>query len=385
MMSAESVGSPASEREPASCIRSILRLRVDAQWKEVEKNLMNSERTKPLSSRSLPFVVVAAVLATSPVPVAADVPLGTSFAYQGFLEQGGDRVHDECDFQFSLFDDPAEGVQVGATQTLNAVDVINGIFTVQIDFGEGAIIGTARFLEIAVRCPSGSGDFVTLIPRQELTPTPHALALPGLWTQQNEISPNLIGGFSGNIVAEDVVGATISGGGDDSSVNRVTDDFGTVGGGAENRAGNAAGPPTDATYTTVAGGFRNTASGARSTVGGGFLNTASGNTATVGGGSTNRATSFGSTIGGGLTNTAGQQATIGGGSNNAASAFLSTIGGGSGNQTRGNFATIGGGEANTASGELATIGGGKINFATDSSATVGGGLGNRASGLTLHR
>ena len=93
-------------------------------------------------------------------------------------------------------------------------------------------------------------------------------------------SPNLIGGFEGNSVTAGVAGATISGGGasvkDETYINRVTDDFGTVGGGLHNQAGDAAGTTSDRRAATVCGGTRNTASGFASTVGGGALNTAQG-------------------------------------------------------------------------------------------------------------
>lgn len=74
---------------------------------------------------------------------------------------------------------------------------------------------------------------------------------------------NVIGGFWGNTISNNVIGGTISGGGDASgqllqingtsfSPNTVTGDFGTVGGGYNNTAGNAA---------TVPGGYNNLASG----------------------------------------------------------------------------------------------------------------------------
>ena len=57
-----------------------------------------------------------------------------------------------------------------------------------------------RWLELAVRCPAGSGGYIALDPRQAVNPTPYALALPGLWTRSGAESPNLIGGYSGNLV-----------------------------------------------------------------------------------------------------------------------------------------------------------------------------------------
>src|SRR6185503_13147923 len=118
-------------------------------------------------------------------------------------------------------------------------------------------------------------------------------------TETTAYTPNLIGGFlgtggdgtptPGNRVTAGVVGATIGGGGFNGDItfpssvtlsgdksNRVTDWFGTVGGGFNNMAGNNAGTLEDAFMATVGGGASNTASGTQATVGGGFANTASG-------------------------------------------------------------------------------------------------------------
>lgn len=132
-------------------------------------------------------------------------------------------------------------------------------------------------------------------------------------------SPNVIGGHSGNSVSGGVYGATISGGGNASYPNAATDDYGTVGGGERNRAGNDADPTDDATHATVGGGFANTASGSSATVSGGVWNTASGHNATVGGGDLNAAGGLYATVGGGLGNGAsGESATVPGGRMNLA-------------------------------------------------------------------
>jgi Chaperone of endosialidase len=93
--------------------------------------------------------------------------------------------------------------------------------------------------------------------------------------------PNMIGGFLGNSVTAGKVGGAIGGGGQVGLTNRVTGDFGTVGGGWNNEA---------AGYAAVVGGGRgNTASGNQSTLGAGQENTAGGDFATVPGGSNNSA------------------------------------------------------------------------------------------------
>jgi hypothetical protein len=325
--------------------------------------------------------------------------MGTAFTYQGRLIDGGNLANGEYDFEFKLYDAPSDGTQIGSTVTVEDVTVIDGLFTVKLDFGSGAFRGDARYLEIGVRPGGSTGAYTTLDTRQELTPAPYALALPGLWTEQNPTSPNLIGGYSGNWVTSGVKGATIGGGGASGSTNRVTDDYGTVAGGYDNQAGDNAGTTFDASYATVGGGYENTATASATTVGGGWWNTASGSYATVGGGWSNNASGDEATVGGGDSNTAsGDEATVGGGSYNEATASYATIAGGgpsdpnnpttTNNVVYDDYGTIGGGggnragsdDADTTTAKHATVGGGLINNASGWGATVGGGGSNTASG-----
>lgn len=234
-----------------------------------------------------------ATFAQGPAPRAPRAEVGTAFTYQGQLKTNGNSHNGLCDFGFRLLDDPSAGVQIGMAQSVPNVSVVSGLFTTQLDFGASIFTGAARWLEISVRCPAGGGSYTALTPRQKLTPAPYALALPGLWTQQHTTSPNLIGGYSGNSVTAGVYGATIGGGGESGNTNRVTDNYGTVGGGRNNQAGDNAGTTSDRWYATVGGGHNNTASNTYATVGGGYGNTASGNRATVPGGIDASATHYG--------------------------------------------------------------------------------------------
>ena len=117
--------------------------------------------------------LILALLCAAPAP--GQTPAGTAFTYQGQLEKAGAPLSDTADFQFSLWDAAALGTQIGATQTAANVSVQGGLFTVWLDFGAAAFAGDARWLEIAVRSPAGSGSYTTLSPRQELTPSPYAL------------------------------------------------------------------------------------------------------------------------------------------------------------------------------------------------------------------
>ncbi|OYR41997.1 hypothetical protein DJ82_03755 [Halorubrum sp. Ib24] len=216
------------------------------------------------------------------------------------------------------------------------------------------------------------------------------------------IGGSVVGGYVGNDV-NGSLGAMIGGGGGattkDSSgrvlagPNEVTDRFGTVGGGSNNRAGNAQSGTEDAMYATVsggntntashrgatvAGGVGNTASGGDATVSGGTRNTASANSATVAGGLNNTASANSATVAGGLNNTASaNSATVAGGNQNTASDNLATVGGGLNNITSGSQSTVAGGFSNTASGRQSTVGGGYFNDARGTNSTVGGGGANR--------
>jgi hypothetical protein len=340
-------------------------------------------------------VLAAAALLVAGSTASGQQDIGTAFRYQGTLENGSGPVTDTCDFRFGLWDAGADGNQVGTSpQIVIGVAVENGVFTTPIDFGAAAINGTARWLAIEVRCP-GDGIFWLLSPRVELTPVPHALALPGLYTQQNPTSPNMIGGYSGNTVIAGAVGASINGGGLDGQTNRVTNDFGTIGGGGWNRAGGG-GSPWEKPFTTVAGGQQNHAGGSHSAISGGLGNYSGGDGSAIGGGSTNSALGNVSFIGGGsgnltqnvfavvgggsLNNAQGEEATIAGGFSNWAIEAKSAIGGGQQNTTGGMYSSIGGGLLNDAGGENSVIGGGSNNDALNLGSTVGGGGGNTASG-----
>ncbi|MDP2896143.1 MAG: hypothetical protein Q8Q12_06235, partial [bacterium] len=198
--------------------------------------------------------------------------------------------------------------------------------------------------------------------------------------EPNPTSPNLIAGHSENSASAGVVGAAVGGGGEAGFANRVTDDYGTIGGGGNNQAGDNAGTGSDARYATVGGGWENTASHWHATVGGGWSNTASGASAVVGGGRGNTTSNYYATVGGGNANTASEySATVGGGEGNNAIGESATVAGGSLNTASGNLATVAGGENNHASAEGATVGGGETNHASGRHATVGGGLGNEVT------
>jgi hypothetical protein len=141
--------------------------------------------------RSIPpirraLAVIAFVLSFVFALAAFGEPVGTSWTYQGQLRRGGAAYNGTCNFQFSLWNALSAGTQKASTQSINGVNVVNGLFTVTLDFGgepalgiEDVFRGDALWLATSVQC-SGDGGFTPLDPRQPITATPYALSLrPG--------------------------------------------------------------------------------------------------------------------------------------------------------------------------------------------------------------
>ncbi len=123
------------------------------------------------------FVVIDSVHITV-IPL-QPVAIGTAFTYQGRLIDANDVADGLYDFQFELYDnaDPVFASQQGNTIDINDLDVIDGYFTVELDFGSDVFNGDARWLEISVRPgePNDPCEYTFLSPLVELTPTPYAI------------------------------------------------------------------------------------------------------------------------------------------------------------------------------------------------------------------
>lgn len=106
-------------------------------------------------------------------------PVGTAISYQGELKSAGGLYTGLADVKFSLYTDAVLGDQLGTEVTVEALMIVGGRFAVDLDFGP--VFNTeSRYLEIAVRAPSGFGVFTTLSPRTRFAAVPVALfALSG--------------------------------------------------------------------------------------------------------------------------------------------------------------------------------------------------------------
>jgi len=128
------------------------------------------------------FLVVVLAVAVGPgqaqgldpqEEVVAQADMGTAFTYQGQLTHEGSPADGGYDLRFRLYDAATGGSQVGSLVTRSNVTVRDGLFTVALDFGD-VFDGPALWLLVAVR-PAGVGSYVSLSPRQPLTPAPYAI------------------------------------------------------------------------------------------------------------------------------------------------------------------------------------------------------------------
>ena len=110
-------------------------------------------------------------------------PMRTGFTYQGRLMDANRPADGLYDFQFKPYDspDPVFAMQLRSTIDIDDLDVIDGYFTVELNFGSDVFDGDARWLEIGVRPGDSTGSFTTLSPRIEITPVPYALQTRGIF------------------------------------------------------------------------------------------------------------------------------------------------------------------------------------------------------------
>lgn len=128
------------------------------------------------------IILSSALLVTVHSGIAAS--LGRVWTYQGQLKMGGVPVNGTADFEFELWDACAAGNLVAAAlvQPSN-VSVVNGLFTVPLDFGANAFNGDARCLAVRVRSPGGAGAFTPLSERQPVNVAPYALQTRGIFVE----------------------------------------------------------------------------------------------------------------------------------------------------------------------------------------------------------
>jgi hypothetical protein len=372
------------------------------------------------------LLVGLALLSTINSQLSTALAQSTAFTYQGQLVQSGMPYNGPAEMQFTLFNTPSGGVAMATnTPTVASINVSNGLFTVALDFGAAAFPGAERWLEIQAR--TGLGAFITLTPRQALTPTPYAIyASKAMMLDGTLPASQLVGTYSSALTfnnAANVFNGAFNGSGAGlTGLNASELTSGSVpdarlaanvaranqvwllGGNAGTTAGTHFLGTTDNQPLEIkVSGLRalrlepNT-NGAPNLIGGSPRNFVGAGVvgATVAGGGatsylglslTNSIQSDFGVVGGGFANTIAansRSTTIAGGNGNGigTNSFFSAIGGGSGNHIVDNArtATIAGGGANDIgnNSDNSAIGGGLLNFIADNAqaATIPGGSQN---------
>jgi len=89
---------------------------------------------------------------------------GTAFTYQGQLN----------DINLELFNQPTNlPADYVAQQTFYSVAITNGLFSVMPDFGPNVFLGSPYWLQVSVS--TNGVNYTSLVPLQELTPTPYSI------------------------------------------------------------------------------------------------------------------------------------------------------------------------------------------------------------------
>jgi hypothetical protein len=136
-------------------------------------------RASFVAFHSLYLLVAAALLSGVAGALSPASAQSTAFTYQGSLDDGGAPASGLHDFRFRLFSVASGGTPIGSTLCVDNVSVVEGVFTVQLDFGQQYATTAQRHLEIEVRRDTGLtcanvAGFVLMAPRQQITATPMA-------------------------------------------------------------------------------------------------------------------------------------------------------------------------------------------------------------------
>ena len=142
-----------------------------------------------------------------------------AFTYQGRLSEHGHPAHGTYDFHFTLWDS-LQGGRTASALTLatpTGVVVANGLFTVELDFGAGALDGQPRWIAVAVRRHGSAAAFTPVALRQSLPVVPAAVFA----TLAGGVRPGAIG--SSHLSARAVTAAALAPGAVVTSLNELTD------------------------------------------------------------------------------------------------------------------------------------------------------------------
>ncbi len=143
------------------------------------------------------MLVAAVLISLYCQPATAQVT--NEITYQGELLKDSLLLNDTADLVFRLYDATTGGVLIGTPVAINNHPIVNGRFSVPLNFGPGAFTGDSRWIEIDIRSPAGTGLYTTLSTRQSVTAAPVALfALNGNPGPQGPAGPQGPQGLQGD-------------------------------------------------------------------------------------------------------------------------------------------------------------------------------------------
>ena len=150
-------------------------------------------------------------------------PVDYTFTYQGQLRNAGVLVNGPVDLRITLWDSDAAGAQVGPINNYQALPITDGRFAVGLNFGGTAFDGSNRWVQLEFRSPAGSGQYLTLNPRDKIMATPYAMfALNGgngIWNYNPKLqSVSVLGQKVGIGTANPTAALEVVGTGGDEAV-----------------------------------------------------------------------------------------------------------------------------------------------------------------------
>ena len=122
--------------------------------------------------RALLFVALAAAA------VSAQPTFGASFTYHGVLQDGGKPAQGKYDIEMTLYASPNGGSAIAGPVTIYGVDVNEGSFATEADFGPLTKGAKGAYVGVKVR-GAGTGDFTPLSNLEAVTDTNSSC--PGSW------------------------------------------------------------------------------------------------------------------------------------------------------------------------------------------------------------
>lgn len=140
-----------------------------------------SSQQEPLGNISAdPTGLEVAAQFTEGERVSPNTLLGTAFTYQGYLKKDGQPYTGQCTMKFTLYNgDPWNGGVPLFYNEITPVQVTNGLFAEDIDFGASYFTGDYRSIVPEFKCPVTSDDYI-MMPAQPIRAVPYALSLrPG--------------------------------------------------------------------------------------------------------------------------------------------------------------------------------------------------------------